>query len=69
MFRRDGLGHHRGAGPVGDFLTTIDGDRPTLGRRAVELLLERLEGRTEPVLEVVAPRLVIRNSTRPMEVP
>lgn len=52
------------AAPVGDFLTTIDGDRPTLGRRAVELLLERLNGRTDPVLEVVDPRLVLRSSTR-----
>jgi DNA-binding LacI/PurR family transcriptional regulator len=59
------------AAPVGDFLTTIDGDMPTLGRRSVELLLERLDGRTEPLLEVVPPRLVIRHSTQtsnpPME--
>lgn len=51
--------------PVGGYLTTVDGDRATLGRRSVELLLDRLDGRTEPVLEVVAPRLVTRNSTRP----
>ncbi|MFW2383357.1 MAG: LacI family DNA-binding transcriptional regulator [Acidimicrobiales bacterium] len=62
------------AAPVGDFLTTIDGDRGALGRRAVELLLERLDGRTEPILEVIAPRLVTRDSTRststqPMEAP
>ena len=57
------------AAPVGDFLTTIDGDRPTLGSRAVELLLERLGGRTDAVLEVVPPRLVIRHSTKPMETP
>jgi DNA-binding LacI/PurR family transcriptional regulator len=57
------------AAPVGDFLTTIDGDRPNLGRRAVELLLERLEGRTDPVLEVVPPRLVTRNSTRAISTP
>lgn len=55
--------------PVGDFLTTIDGDLPTLGRRAVELLLERLAGRTEPVLDVVPPRLVIRTSTRSPHTP
>lgn len=52
------------AAPVGDFLTTIDGDLPTLGRRSVELLLERLDGRSEPVLDVVAPKLVVRTSTR-----
>jgi len=55
------------AAPVGDFLTTIDGDRVTLGRRSVELLLERLDGRSKPVLEVVQPRLVIRHSTRALE--
>ena len=53
------------AAPVGDFLTTIDGDRATLGTRSIELLLERLDGRTEPILEVVPPRLVTRHSTRP----
>ena len=61
------------AAPVDDFLTTIDGDLPTLGRRAVDLLLERLDGRTEPVLDVVAPRLVVRPSTSnnnsPLEAP
>ena len=56
------------AAPVGDFLTTIDGDRAKLGRRSVELLLERLDGRTRPTLEVIPPRLVIRNSTRALEV-
>ena len=55
------------AAPVGDFLTTIDGDRETLGRRSVELLLERLDGRTRPTLEVIPPKLVIRNSTRALE--
>jgi DNA-binding LacI/PurR family transcriptional regulator len=57
------------AAPVGDFLTTIDGDRAALGRRAVELLLERLGTRTDPGKEVVPPRLVLRKSTRPMETP
>ncbi len=55
--------------PVGDFLTTIDGDLAALGRRAVELLLERLDGRTEPVVEVVPPRLVIRSSTQSPHLP
>jgi DNA-binding LacI/PurR family transcriptional regulator len=55
------------AAPVGGFLTTIDGDRSTLGRRAVEFLLERLDGRSEPTLEIVHPRLVIRKSTRALE--
>lgn len=53
------------AAPVGDLLTTIDGDLRTLGRRSVEVLLERLDGRTEPVLDIVPPQLVIRSSTRP----
>lgn len=52
------------AAPVGDFLTSIDGDRNRLGSRAVELLLERLNGRSEPTLEVVTPRLVQRGSVR-----
>jgi len=51
------------AAPVGDLLTSIDGDLRTLGRRSVELLLERLGGRTDPVLETVPPGLVIRKST------
>ena len=57
------------AAPIGDFLTTVDGDRPTLGRRAVELLLERLDGRTEPVLDIVTPELVTRASTCTKEHP
>jgi DNA-binding LacI/PurR family transcriptional regulator len=57
------------AAPIGDFLSTIDGDRATLGRRSVELLLERLGGRSAPVREVIQPRLIIRNSTRPREDP
>jgi DNA-binding LacI/PurR family transcriptional regulator len=55
------------AAPIGDFLSTVDGDRARLGRRSVELLVERLGGRTEPVLDVVPPQLVIRNSTLFME--
>jgi DNA-binding LacI/PurR family transcriptional regulator len=57
------------AAPIGDFLTTIDGDLAAIGRRSVELLVERLDGRTEPVLDVVAPRLVVRHSTQPTEAP
>ena len=57
------------AAPVGNFLSTIDGDRAKLGRRAVELLLERLGTRTDPVKEVIPPRLVLRNSTRSLETP
>ncbi len=51
------------AAPVGDFLTTIDGDRTELGIRAVELLMQRLDGRLEPRLEVIKPELVVRSST------
>jgi DNA-binding LacI/PurR family transcriptional regulator len=55
------------AAPVGDFLTTVDGDRATLGRRSVERMLERFDGRTEPTLDVVTPHLVARNSTQALE--
>ncbi len=51
------------AAPVGDFLTTIDGDRTELGSRAVKLLIERLNGRTSRELEVIEPQLVTRSST------
>jgi LacI family transcriptional regulator len=45
-------------------LTSIDQEGERMGAAAVSLLLERIAGRTEPVHEVVAPRLIPRNSTR-----
>ena len=45
-------------------LTSVDQDPHQLGARAAELLIERIEGRTEPVHFVTAPRLVVRGSTQ-----
>jgi DNA-binding LacI/PurR family transcriptional regulator len=48
-------------------LTTVHQPRPLLGRRALELLIERIEdGRAEPRHELIEPRLVIRSSTGPV---
>lgn len=45
-------------------LTTINQPREAMGRDAIRLLLERLDGnRVEPVREVVTPTLVERSST------
>jgi LacI family transcriptional regulator len=46
-------------------LTTVHQDGERMGRLAVELLLERIAGRTEARHEVVEPDLVVRSSTRP----
>ncbi|WP_265522417.1 LacI family DNA-binding transcriptional regulator [Oerskovia flava] len=43
-------------------LTSVDQPRLTMGRRAVDLLLERLGGRTDDVHEVHRPALVERGS-------
>lgn len=44
-------------------LTTVHQPRQEIGRRAVQLLLERIAGRTESRHELVEPSLVIRSST------
>ena len=44
-------------------LTSVDQDPHLLGARAAELLIERIEGRTEPVHFVTTPRLVVRASS------
>ncbi|HEX2144413.1 MAG TPA: LacI family DNA-binding transcriptional regulator [Glycomyces sp.] len=46
-------------------LTTVNQDGERMGRLAVELLLDRIKGRTEPRHEIVRPDLVVRGSTRP----
>ena len=45
-------------------LTTVDQGRERLGELAIEALIERIEcGRTEAVHHVIAPSLVIRDTT------
>lgn len=44
-------------------LTTLHQPRQLLGRRATELLLERIAGRTEVRHELLEPRLVARSTT------
>ena len=47
-------------------LTTVDQAREQLGELAIEALIERIEsGRTEAKHEVIAPSLVIRDTTAP----
>lgn len=47
-------------------LTSVAQSGTETGRRSVELLLERIGGRTEPVHEVFEPRLVERKSSGPV---
>ncbi|NMO56833.1 LacI family transcriptional regulator [Actinoplanes sp. TBRC 11911] len=44
-------------------LTSVNQDGREMGRRSAALLIERIGGRAEPVHEVLAPRLVVRDST------
>ena len=54
------------SGLYGFNLTTVDQPRFEIGRMAVSLLLERLEGgRTEAKRVVLAPELVVRGSSAP----
>ncbi|MFT4235649.1 MAG: substrate-binding domain-containing protein, partial [Microbacterium sp.] len=46
-------------------LSTIHVDFAELGRRAVELLVAELTGAAQPPLELLHPRLVVRESTAP----
>ena len=46
-------------------LTSVDQAGTTMGERAIQLLLERIQGRTEPAHFSVTPVLRVRGSSRP----
>ncbi|MBT1165845.1 LacI family DNA-binding transcriptional regulator [Bifidobacterium simiarum] len=46
-------------------LTTVDQSSNRMGRTAAQLLLERIEGRTEVVCRIESPKLVVRGSSAP----
>ncbi len=53
-----------GIGPIS--LTTVHQPRQQMGLRAMEILLERIDGRAEAKHELMQPRLVTRSSTGPV---
>ena len=46
-------------------LTSVDQKGQEMGARAIEMLLERVQGRTEAVHETYQPDLMVRGTTRP----
>ena len=49
-------------------LTSVNQAGEAMGERAIRLLLERIEGRTDPIHFSVEPSLKVRDSTRPAAV-
>ena len=48
-------------------LTSINQSGTRMGEMVVRLLLERIAGRTEPVHEVITPKLMARTTTAPLD--